>query len=250
MEEMVRAAIDKGFEAIGFSSHSHVPFDPSYCLRDEAGYVQELERLQQQYGETIRIYKGIELDYYSETDLTPYEYVIGSVHYVKHNETYYTFDNGTELFEQALREAFAGSVYDMVRAYYALVVTMIQTYEPTIIGHFDLITKYNDSHHYFDENSEAYRTIIDEALAQLAGQSLLFEMNVSPLYRRMKRYAYPHPYILQKLYDMGHRIIITNDAHDTGSLGYGFAEALQLLKDIGFTSVSAYTRNGLETVAI
>ena len=31
-EEMVRAALEKGMDAIGFSGHSHTAFDESWCM--------------------------------------------------------------------------------------------------------------------------------------------------------------------------------------------------------------------------
>ena len=46
---------------------------------------------------------------------------------------------------------------------------------------------------------------------------------------------------------MGGKVIITSDAHDTGSLTYGFDEAAAAIKAAGFTSVEVLTGNGFET---
>ena len=31
-EEMVRSAVEKGFDVLGFSGHSYTPFDETYCM--------------------------------------------------------------------------------------------------------------------------------------------------------------------------------------------------------------------------
>ena len=40
-EEIILAAIDKGFYAIGFSGHGYTEFDLRYCLKDTNGYILE-----------------------------------------------------------------------------------------------------------------------------------------------------------------------------------------------------------------
>ena len=98
-EEMVLAAIQKGFSCIGFSGHSFVEFDPGAGMNAEAmqAYLREIVRLKREYAGTIRIFCGIELDYHSlpdpETESDAYkhamqrykrdfDYIIGSVHYI------------------------------------------------------------------------------------------------------------------------------------------------------------------------
>ena len=43
-EEMVKKAIEKGFESIGISGHGYMDFDVSYCmtLEDTKKYVNEI----------------------------------------------------------------------------------------------------------------------------------------------------------------------------------------------------------------
>lgn len=48
-EEMILAAINQGFTALGFSGHSHTSIDPSYCMTtDETRrYIDELKALRE-----------------------------------------------------------------------------------------------------------------------------------------------------------------------------------------------------------
>ena len=61
-EEIVLAAIDKGFSSIGFSGHGYTPYDLRYCMKDTEGYIAEINRLKTKYQGRIKILLGIEED--------------------------------------------------------------------------------------------------------------------------------------------------------------------------------------------
>lgn len=46
-EEMILAAVNQGFTALGFSGHSHTSIDPSYCMTtaDTRRYIDEIKAL-------------------------------------------------------------------------------------------------------------------------------------------------------------------------------------------------------------
>jgi HisJ family histidinol phosphate phosphatase len=75
-EEIVLAAIEKNMLGIGFSDHSYTDFDPSYCMLPERfeGYHRTLEALKVKYADQIKVFKGIELDYYSAADPKDFDY--------------------------------------------------------------------------------------------------------------------------------------------------------------------------------
>ena len=45
-------------------------------------YIEEIGALKEKCSGSIRLLLGIELDRYADTDLSPYDYRIGSVHYI------------------------------------------------------------------------------------------------------------------------------------------------------------------------
>ena len=55
-EEMILAAINQGFTALGFSGHSHTSIDPSYCMTtDETRrYIDELKALREKYRKKVK----------------------------------------------------------------------------------------------------------------------------------------------------------------------------------------------------
>ena len=94
-EEIILQAIENGMETLGFSEHSTFPFDKvEYSLREEKinTYRKEIIKLRTQYGDRIHILLGLEQDVYSPIQPVGYEYLIGSLHYVKKDGEYLAVD--------------------------------------------------------------------------------------------------------------------------------------------------------------
>ena len=107
MENMVKSAIEKGFETLGFSPHSYTPFCLDYCIKDFNAEAEEFLRLKNIYGSKICLLNGIELDFYGEKPKdVKLDYVIGSVHYVKKDGEFFGTDDGKEDFLRAKENIF------------------------------------------------------------------------------------------------------------------------------------------------
>ena len=93
-EDMVLSALEKGMDCLGFSGHSYTFFDESYCMSPlgTAAYQGEILRLRREYGSRLRILCGVEQDYWSAETTAGYDYVIGSVHYLKLGDGYLPVD--------------------------------------------------------------------------------------------------------------------------------------------------------------
>ena len=63
-EELVKTAIQKGFFALGFSSHSYTEMDKSFALSPQKAekYRTEIAALKEKYKGKIELYCGIEQD--------------------------------------------------------------------------------------------------------------------------------------------------------------------------------------------
>ena len=170
-EEMVLSAIEKGFSVLGFSGHAPMPFETDWCMTEESAlcYREEVTRLKEKYKEKIRIYCGIEQDYFSEASVSEYDFVIGSVHYVKKNGCYLAVDDTKEAVASAVMEHYCGDAYAFAEDYYRLIGNLLNKVHADIIGHFDLITKFNEDQSFFHLSSERYL-----AAWQSAVRALLF----------------------------------------------------------------------------
>ena len=82
IEELVQAAMDQKLTAIGFSGHAHTEHDERYCMSvvGTQKYQEEIAVLRKRYEGAIKVFCGLEMDYFSDVPTEDYDYVIGSVH--------------------------------------------------------------------------------------------------------------------------------------------------------------------------
>ena len=189
-EEIVTAAIGKGFTAIGISDHAYEPFD-SWCMkkRDENRYREEIERLKRLYGDRIKVLCGIEADYYCD------------------------------------RYAYA-------ERYFETVGKLREKTGARIIGHFDLLTKFEKQGLTFDEENVRYKTAYVKAIERTV-KECIFEINTGGITRGYKERPYPSERIIKELGKYGGKFILSSDAHEKGSIGGFFGEAEKAAKKYG-----------------
>lgn len=223
-EEMVKSAIVLGFEALGFSGHAYTPCEPEYSMNpeDTKRYKEEISRLKEVYADKIDIYCGLELDYYSDADAEGFDYCIGSVHYIEKNGVIYPVDASEEIFLQAA-EAFGG-VYKFTAAYYDLLSKITEKTNPDIIGHFDLVTKFNEGEHLFSESDPEYVSAANGAMDTLLTKDRVFEINTGAMSRGYRKSPYPSSVLTRRLVEHGAKMIVTSDCHDATKLDFGYAD--------------------------
>lgn len=226
-EEMVEAAIAKGMKEIGFSDHSYTFFDESYCIKREniAEYKREIARLKEKYGDKIKIYCGIEQDYYSAESVKDYDYAIGSVHYVKKDGRYFAVDSSAEDFEKNVVEFFDGDYYAFAEEYFNTVARFCERKDIIIIGHFDLVSKFNEKHGFFDENDKEYVSAWKAAADKLIAANKTFEINTGTIARGYKTDCYPSRAIREYIKGKGGKFLLSSDSHSEKTLCFDFGQA-------------------------
>ncbi|MBQ7624710.1 MAG: histidinol-phosphatase [Clostridia bacterium] len=230
-EEMVLAAIEKGMQTIGFSGHSHTSFDESYCMTLSVAeeYRKEIERLKKKYAGKIEVLCGVELDLYSDEDPSLYDYVIGSAHYVKANEKYYSVDHSPETFSNALSEGFKGDAISFADTYFETVSLLCERFKPDIIGHFDLVSKFSEVMNVLDRNDPRYINAWKKAADKLMTLNAPFEINTGAISRGFRTFPYPDLPIIEYIKSKGGRFVLSSDSHSVKTLCYGFSEYEYLL---------------------
>ncbi len=251
-EEMVLAAMEKGFTALGFSGHSYTHFDESYCMSKESvkEYQKEIRRLRDVYAEKIDIYCGVEQDFYSEESISDFAYAIGSVHYIKKDGQFLPVDEGVNIMDRDVRELFGGDSYAYAKVYFETVGQVLQRTGADIIGHFDLLSKFNEKHTFFDTEDRRYREYGMSAIEALIPYNKPFEINTGAIYRGLRKGAYPSVDFLREIKKRGGNILLSSDSHDCESLGYGFEEMARLALEVGFQSALIWTPKGFEEVGL
>ena len=187
-ERMVQRALELEFSHLGFSGH----MDEEIHM-DWSTYVAEIARLREAYADRIDILCGVELDTLYDHDSCPgAEYVIGSTHYVDVDVPFSrAVDYGADVSLRLCDECFGGDWYAMCRSYYELEAQVFDRLHCTFVGHFDLITRFNDQMHAFDEEDPRYLGPALEAMEHLVRQGVPFEINCGAHNRGRKEELYP-----------------------------------------------------------
>lgn len=249
-EEMVRAAISNGFDSLGFSGHSFMTYS-DYITDDKTEeYKKEISRLKELYKDKIKLYMGLEVDMYSEPDMADYDYLIGSVHYLKKGDQYLGFDRGQNVVEDLINKHFGGNGIEYAKLYYKTLAELPKYGDFDIIGHFDLITKHSDNIQFFDETSKEYLDAAFEAAYALMGKISLFEVNTGAIARGYRKTPYPSIPIIKKLKELGFGVVITSDCHNKNMIDCYYDESVELLKSCGFKEKFILTESGFKEVAL
>ena len=223
-EALVLEAIRLGCPSIGFSGHSFTEFDQSYCMSREKTeeYKREVRALKEKYRGQIEILLGVEQDYYSEEPTDEYDYVIGSVHYILKDGVYLTVDWTREQQEEDVKIYYGGDFYAYAEDYYKIVADIYRKTKCDIVGHFDLITKFNQDDALFDTKDERYRNAALAAVRALLKTPAAFEINTGAIARGLRTEPYPAKFILDEIYREGGEVLITSDCHAKENLLFGF----------------------------
>ena len=222
-EEMIQEGIRRGLSRIGISDHSYVEMDGS-SMRPESvePYRREMERLKRKYSGTIEVLCGLERDYYSEDD-AEYDYVIGSVHWVRMPDGHrMAVDWTPDRLENDCMKYFGGDWYALAESYYALEADVVRRTRCDIIGHFDLVSKFNEQQRWFDPGHPKYVAAWQTAAAALLETGKPFEVNTGAISRGYTTDAYPSKEIRAWLRERGANLILSSDAHQKENICFAF----------------------------
>ncbi len=239
VQEMAKAALDKGFVSLGFSEHGRQPHDAVYglSLLRESAYRAEVMRLRDDCAGRMKVWLGIERDSLALSDRAIYDYVIGALHYLPCAGGYLSVDGEPERFVRLIREGYEGDPYALTADYYRRYADYVADYMPDIIAHFDLVKKLNQRHGFFDEEDPRYYEPAIEALERVAETGALLEVNTGAIARGWRTDPYPSPRLLACWRELGGRTILSGDCHDADFIDCAFDRCVLMLKDAGFREV-------------
>ncbi len=232
-EAMIQSAIERGFTALGFSSHARLPECVPGNLTPESAvrYAAEIRALAATYAPRLRILLGVEADYiagvtaptrtcYGHLDL---DYLIGSVHYVPAPDgALVCVDDTPDALRDGIRDHFDGDALSFLRGYFAANRDMAARCDCTIIGHPDLVRKFNVKLHYFDEDDLVYRDELAHTAEVFAASGKIVEVNTGGIARGWMDDAYPSSAFRDLLRARGCRFILSSDAHFPDGLDCAF----------------------------
>lgn len=241
-EELVKAAIDKGFSSLGFSGHSYMSFDTKTGMnpKEDADYKAEIKLLKEKYKGIIDIYTGLEFELFSEHDIVDYDYVIGACHYLNIDGEHVLVDRSPEGMQRAIDNYFGGDELMMCREYYRTFAEHCSKKSFDIIGHFDVITRNHDNIRLFDTESPKYRSYALEALHAIAEKNRIFELNTGAMARTGRKAPYPQDFIIKEIKNLGLSFTVGSDCHRAEHLDVYFKESFELLDSYGFKYIMIF----------
>ncbi|MFA5087780.1 MAG: histidinol-phosphatase HisJ [Candidatus Omnitrophota bacterium] len=242
--EYAEQAIKVGLKEIGFSDHAPLLShrDPSITM--DIGQLPEYQRLiehvRQDYRKKIKIKVGIEADflpgYENQTKELlagyPYDYVIGSVHFIKG----WAFDNPDE--KVGWKQKDTNAVYS---EYYDCLRRCAQTGLFDIMAHVDLVKKFGH------RPTEDFTGEIEKTAQVFKKCGVVIEINTSGL-RKPAKEIYPEPKILKIYREAGVPLTFGSDAHEPADVARDFDKAVQLAKRAGYQKYVLFRRRKIEKV--
>lgn len=257
LREMIDAAIEKGFDVLGFSGHGYTEFDFTYCMTETDKYLAELSSLRNEYRGKIDILIGVEEDMRYFVDRSRYDYIIGSSHYFVIEGRnlapsvnliggkYQHIDSNYQCMKECV-ELFDGDTISLAKSYYESFCDYILTRKPDIVGHFDLITKFDEMEEPIFLGDPEYTRLAEKYMEKVADVDCIFEVNTGAISRGYRTLPYPAQNLLHILKKHGAKITLTSDCHAAENLDCFYTEAKKLLSDVGFEYLTMLTSDGVK----
>ena len=184
----------------------------------------------EKYSDRLDILCGVEADYIpgmAVPDRSQYvsiapDYVIGSIHYVVKDGERLPVDHRPELLRKAIDGPFGGDAKAFVCKYFAQQRDMAERYDFDIIGHPDLVRKFNGILKLFDEKDDWYLEELEQTADVFASSGKIVEVNTGAISRGWMDDAYPSAAFRTLLRRRGVRFILSSDAHAAESIDCAF----------------------------
>lgn len=242
--EYARQALEMGLTEIGFSDHSPMRQDDFDNWRmfdrqlDE--YVAKVRLAQKEFPQlTIRL--ALEVDYLpgqeewisSLAARHPWDYFIGSVHYVSDT---WDIDNPAKLSEWKKRDPF-----EVWQAYFKRLAMAAESGLFEIIGHADLPKKFGI------RPAQDCTPLYRDFLAAVVRSGCAIELNTAGL-RKDCREIYPERKLLQLAFENHIPITFGSDAHAPGEVGADLNQAIDLARSVGYSETCRFNRRQRESI--
>lgn len=252
LESFVLEAISYKMQTLGFSSHAPFLYDTNWSMPMDKldDYLIEVSQLRLKYWNELKIYKSLEIDYISgklgpSTYASKLDYTIGSVHFIGQypNGNYWGIDISKEDFEKGLADLFNNDIKKLVEVYYATIREMLEKDKPDVLGHWDIVKKFNRGDVYFSENEEWYKLEVRKTMHAIAQSGVIVEVNLRGMITNKTEEPFPSYWILAEMQKLKIPITISADAHLPYELTKCQDDIRQKLKSIGYEKICIFEEN-------
>jgi histidinol-phosphatase (PHP family) len=256
--EIARAAADKGFVAFGFTEHFDRPPSSQFLLPGEedflvgrgawtAPYVDAVRAAQDELGPRLPIRLGTEIEYirgseeWTRDSLSkwPFQYLVGSVHYLRYGDQDICIDCNRGRIDEAIRRA--SGVEQLQLDYYDHILELLELRLVQIVGHLDLIKIHMKAEE--SKPTPRVKAKIMEVLDAMATSEVAIDVNAAGL-RKPAGEIYPSPWILENAARRHIPVTLGDDSHSPEQVGWGLDKAVDATARAGYSSVWLVGENG------
>ena len=257
MEQVIKDAITKGFDELCFTDHVDYGIKKDW---DESGemiyrkggagepdqmpvanvdypvYYKTFQKMKELYQDKISLKFGLEFGMQAHTvekyeklfSRYPFDFIILSVHEIEDKE----------FWDQGFQNGMTQQEYN--ERYYEEMLYLVQNYHNySVLGHMDLITRYDKAGVY---SFEQLKPILTKILKTVIADEKGIEVNTSSHRYGLKDLT-PSRDILKLYKELGGKIItIGSDSHKPEHLGAFVDETKEELKALGFEQICTFDK--------
>lgn len=248
MEDVIRDAVKMGMDEICITDHVDYGIKADWDSGQEIEYrhgdplanvdypryMEKIRALKEEYRGKITIRTGMEFGVQMHTipqfealyARYPFDFIILSIHQVEDKE-FWTQDFQRGRSQKEYNERYYQEMLDVVKAY--------KNY--SVLGHLDLIKRYDEAGIYPLEN---VKPMIEEILKIVIADGKGIELNTS-FHRYGLSDSMPSREILKLYRELGGEIItIGSDSHKPEHLGAYIGEGQEILKSLGYRAFCTF----------
>lgn len=257
MEQVIKDAITKGFDELCFTDHVDYGIkkdwdEPGEMIYRKGGagepdqmpvanvdypvYYKTFQKMKELYQDKISLKFGLEFGMQAHTvekyeklfSRYPFDFIILSVHEIEDKE----------FWDQGFQNGMTQQEYN--ERYYEEMLYLVQNYHNySVLGHMDLITRYDKAGVY---PFEKLKPILTKILKTVIADEKGIEVNTSSHRYGLKDLT-PSSDILKLYKKLGGKIItIGSDSHKPGYLGAFVDETKEELRSLGFEYICTFDK--------
>ena len=200
VEEYVKKAIELGVDEYGFACHAPMNYDPKYRMKLEERSIYEkwVNEAKEKYKDQIKVLLGYEVDYLKGYMLD--EILNAKVDYLIGSVHFLQNQNDMWGFDNP---EFIGVYLDLIKVFKFL-------------------------------PQKDVRILAQNALKEIKKANMVLEINPAGL-RKPIGECYPSKPLLEEAFSLGIDITFGSDAHKVEHVGFGYEEAVNLVKSVGYS---------------
>jgi histidinol-phosphatase (PHP family) len=230
ISEMAEAAFEKGMTTIAITDHVPLPFDTRYAMKmaNMADYRKEITRVKRLYEGRMAVKSGLEIEYIpghkdwlASIASMDWDITIASIHTLVAGGTRCLVNGNETDFHTCLNTLFKKDIRALCRAYYHTLQEAVLTGWFDIVGHMDVLKKFNTHHRFFNETDAWYGKLVEDTLDAVRDRKMKLEINMGGMAHPVAE-PYPSPWIVKRAQKKGIALVMGSDAHHPGAIGQGF----------------------------